>query len=164
MCWLCTTGTRRRAAISSGASWVVTVSSPVKLRWSRNLKRDSRACKSTSKPTPACFGSVCRPSNQMPGNQRRTLWRSSSYRAWGIGDDASRSVTHLLRKSHLIAPHFPYPSIIPGQQEFFDAVRQPVISGSSALSLANPNDVPKRRELCTELIVDFHAVSPRLSD
>src|SRR6266446_894143 len=38
-----------RAAIFSGASWDATVCSPAKLRWSRNLKRDSRACRSTSK-------------------------------------------------------------------------------------------------------------------
>ena len=38
-----------RVAVFSGASWGVTVSSRAKLRWSPNLKRDSRVCKSTSK-------------------------------------------------------------------------------------------------------------------
>ena len=33
-----------RVAIFSGASWDATVSSPAKHRWSRNLKKDSRAC------------------------------------------------------------------------------------------------------------------------
>ena len=37
--------------IFSGASWGATVSSPARLRWSRNLKRDSRTCKNTSDPT-----------------------------------------------------------------------------------------------------------------
>ena len=46
--------TRGRVAIFSGASWDATVSSPAKLRWSRNLKRDSRACSSTSRLTLAC--------------------------------------------------------------------------------------------------------------
>src|ERR1700680_5092685 len=41
--------TRGRVAVIFGASWDATVSSPAKLRWSRNLKRDSRACRSTSK-------------------------------------------------------------------------------------------------------------------
>src|ERR1700730_7627710 len=45
---------RTRAAIFFGASWDATVSSPAKLRWSRNLKRDSRACRSTSKVARAC--------------------------------------------------------------------------------------------------------------
>ena len=40
---------RGRVAIFSGASWGATVSSPARLRWSRNLKRDSKACRSTSK-------------------------------------------------------------------------------------------------------------------
>src|SRR5713226_8341686 len=38
-----------QGAIFCGASWVAMVSSPAKLRWSRSLKKDSRACKGTSK-------------------------------------------------------------------------------------------------------------------
>ena len=51
---------RGRVAIFSGASWDATVSSPAKLRWSRNLKRDSKACRRTSKLARACC----------PGRQR----------------------------------------------------------------------------------------------
>src|SRR5260370_3420683 len=42
-------GTSGRGAIFSGASWDATVSSQARLRWSHNLKRDSRACRSRSK-------------------------------------------------------------------------------------------------------------------
>src|SRR5882724_2876942 len=50
MCWLYTMRTKGQVAIFCGASWVAMVSSPAKLRWSRSLKKDSRACKGTSKP------------------------------------------------------------------------------------------------------------------
>src|SRR6266705_3007525 len=47
-------------AIFSGASWDGTVSSPAKLRWSRNLKRHSRACRRTSKLARACCAAMKR--------------------------------------------------------------------------------------------------------
>src|ERR1035438_9090263 len=50
MCWPCTMRPCGREAVFSGASWDATVSSPAKLRWSRNLKKDSKAYRSTSRP------------------------------------------------------------------------------------------------------------------
>ena len=77
-----------RVAVFSGASWDATVSSPAKLRWSRNLNRDSRACRSTSKLARACCAGRQRPNVEENSAGRRskadptislTLWRCQSF-------------------------------------------------------------------------------------
>src|ERR1035437_6907665 len=76
-----------RGAIFSGASWDATVSSPAKLRWSRNLKRDSRACRSTSKLARACCA----------GRSARSEVEASEPRTAHFADRSNRILCNLCR-------------------------------------------------------------------
>jgi hypothetical protein len=66
-----------RVVIFSGVSWDATVSSPAKLRWSPNLKRDSRACKSRNKlACVRCAGRITAPITSANEEASRSQGRS----------------------------------------------------------------------------------------
>src|ERR1700730_16158984 len=89
---------RTRAAIFFGASWDATVSSPAKLRWSRNLKRDSRACRSTSKLARACCA----------GRSAQNEVEASEPRTAHIADRSNGILCNLCRPRF---SHSPYESL-----------------------------------------------------
>jgi len=78
ICLQCTTPARGQLAIFSGASWDAMVSRQAKHLWSRNLKRDSRACRVTSKTAYsalACNESVMMSVGQSVASSNPTLNR-----------------------------------------------------------------------------------------
>jgi hypothetical protein len=82
-------------AIFSGASWGVTVSMWAKLRWSRSLKRDSRACKNTSKLR-ARAAQVTAPR----GTEDWKIWRIDFTRAFRLHKElkSTADLTHCDRQ------------------------------------------------------------------